>query len=230
MKTKARQLCPPNKLIIILLGLFLIEPAGRGQEKININTASADELRQLPGIGSVIARRIIDYREKNGPFRKPEDLSLIFGIGPKKYSACQDLITVEAGKGEETGGERRSPPAKKSGKININKATQLELEQLPGIGPVKGLRIIEYRESHGGFKRLEELMEVYGIGPKTFASMKERITLYDRFEIPAPPRTETLPSGPITLKCWKCKKNFRIEAAQSRGTCPYCGASWELKQ
>lgn len=61
--------------------------------------------------------------------------------------------------------------------ININTATQSELESLPGIGPVLAQRIIEYRQAHGPFTRLEDLLNVPGIGPKTFERIKDLITL-----------------------------------------------------
>ena len=63
--------------------------------KININTASAEELIDLPGIGEVLAGRIIAYREKHGPFKKISDIDKVSGIGPAKYEAIKDLITVE---------------------------------------------------------------------------------------------------------------------------------------
>jgi len=65
------------------------------KSRININTAPADELEKLPGIGKGLAERIIDHREKFGPFRKPEHLIIVRGISDKRFRALQDLITVE---------------------------------------------------------------------------------------------------------------------------------------
>lgn len=60
-------------------------------------------------------------------------------------------------------------------RININTATLEELDKLPRIGPAIGKRIIAFREEHGGFKAPEELMNVSGIGEKTFARLKDLI-------------------------------------------------------
>ena len=61
------------------------------------------------------------------------------------------------------------------GKINLNSATESELQTLPGIGPSKALAILEYRETNGSFKTIEDLMEISGIGEKTFEKLKEHI-------------------------------------------------------
>jgi competence protein ComEA len=61
--------------------------------------------------------------------------------------------------------------------ININTATQAELETLPRIGPAMAARIIEYRTAHGLFKRTEDNMNVKGIGPATYAQIKDLITV-----------------------------------------------------
>ncbi|HHX64389.1 MAG TPA: ComEA family DNA-binding protein [Chloroflexi bacterium] len=64
------------------------------------------------------------------------------------------------------------------GVVNINTATAVELETLPGIGPAYAQRIIEYREAHGPFVGPEAIMDVSGIGPATFERIKDRITTY----------------------------------------------------
>lgn len=62
-------------------------------------------------------------------------------------------------------------------KVNINTATEMELQALPGIGEKKALQIINYRKENGSFSAIEELMEVSGIGQKTFDTLKESITV-----------------------------------------------------
>ena len=62
--------------------------------KVNINTASVEQLDTLPGVGESTAQKIIADREANGPFSSPEDLKRVSGIGDKKYAELADLITV----------------------------------------------------------------------------------------------------------------------------------------
>lgn len=61
---------------------------------VNINTADADTLTALPGIGRVLAERIVAYRRQNGSFRAIEEITNVEGIGEKKAEAILDLITV----------------------------------------------------------------------------------------------------------------------------------------
>jgi competence protein ComEA len=61
--------------------------------------------------------------------------------------------------------------------VNLNTANQAQLEALPGIGPKVALRIIEFRQKNGGFKKVEDLMNVKGIGEKSFLKLKAHITL-----------------------------------------------------
>jgi competence protein ComEA len=78
---------------------------------------------------------------------------------------------VSAGENSE------NPSSAPSGPININTATQAELETLPGIGPALATRIIDYREANGPFATIEAIQNVSGIGPATFENLKELITV-----------------------------------------------------
>ena len=61
--------------------------------------------------------------------------------------------------------------------VSINRASQVELESLPGVGPTLAGRMVDWRTANGGFKRKEDLLKVTGIGQKLFASMKDKLTL-----------------------------------------------------
>ena len=63
--------------------------------KINLNKATVEELSQLKGIGMKYAERIVEFRDKNGPFKQVEDLLKVQGIGPKTLEKNKDRITVE---------------------------------------------------------------------------------------------------------------------------------------
>ena len=86
-------------LILTLVFLAVLSfPVGAGEKaaakKININTASSIELQKLPQIGEKVAQRIIDFREKNGKFKRIEELMKVKGIGEKTFEKLRDQITV----------------------------------------------------------------------------------------------------------------------------------------
>ena len=62
--------------------------------KININTARADQLQMLPGIGASLAGRIVDYRKDNGPFKALEDLEDVDGLTAKRFGRIKELIEL----------------------------------------------------------------------------------------------------------------------------------------
>ena len=74
--------------------------------------------------------------------------------------------------------ESQTPAAAKAAAVvNLNTANAAQLEALPGIGPKTAARIVEYRQKNGGFKKIEELMNVRGVGEKSFLKLKHFITV-----------------------------------------------------
>jgi competence protein ComEA len=85
---------------------------------------------------------------------------------------------------------RPAPAAAKSralatAPVNLNTATQEQLESLPGIGAKAAERILEYRQKNGNFKKVEDLMNVKGIGEKSFLKLKPLLTVTDKKTDPA---------------------------------------------
>ncbi len=153
------------------------EPKAKS-EKVNLNTADAAELEELPGIGPAHAKAIIADR----PFKSVDDLERVKGLGKARIDELKDLVTVAApaakaaakGTSKTAGATTKDMPKAKAGaKINLNTASKEELDDLPGIGPVLSERIIEARP----FKTIEDVMKVKGIKDGEFAKIKDMITV-----------------------------------------------------
>ena len=84
-------------LIIMIVVSICLAPllSAKEMQKININEASIKELTKLKRIGPKIAKRIVEYRDKHGPFLLPRDIMEVKGIGPKTFELNKDMITVE---------------------------------------------------------------------------------------------------------------------------------------
>jgi len=135
--------------------------------RLEINRASIEEFDLLPGIGIKTAEAIVQYRMDHGPFKRVEEIQEVPGLGIKTFERIKDFIYVE--------GDFKAEG--KPVRINLNTATLEELASLPGIGEKIAQRILEYREKRGSFKNLEEIMEVSGVGRKTFEEIKDYLIL-----------------------------------------------------
>ncbi len=71
-------------------------PPAKAISKVNLNRASADELQVLPGIGPVLAQRMVDWRKAHGRYRTVDDLQEVKGIGKKRLEQLRPLVTVKA--------------------------------------------------------------------------------------------------------------------------------------
>lgn len=87
----------------------------------------------------------------------------------------QDTAASSSAKATDDKQTTASQPV--SGTININTANLAQLDSLPGIGPVYAQRIIDYRNSHGGFKSIDEIKNIKGIGDVTFGKFKDKTTI-----------------------------------------------------
>src|SRR2546422_10327423 len=93
-------------------------------------------------------------------------------------AASKPAAGAKSGKSGAAGQSGRSTKkAALTGKINLNSATVQDLTKLPRIGEKVAQRIVDYRQKHGGFKKPEELMNVKGIGEKTFDKMREHLSI-----------------------------------------------------
>lgn len=160
-------------------------------ETIDPNTASEEELDRLPGVGASKAARIVQDREQNGPFARPEDLARVPGLGARSVERLRPHLRVassgsrlpagEAGFGASpraVGSAENGTPDPVSGveTIDLNRATAIELQKLPGIGPVTAGRIVAFRNENGRFAEVEELIAVPGVGPRTLARIAPLVT------------------------------------------------------
>lgn len=141
---------------------------------IDLNTAGNMQLQLLKGIGDTKAEAIVAYRQANGPFSKKEDIMKVPGIGPSTYEKIKDRLELSCDTNQSVT-ETVRPDEK--GLIDINRASQKELETIPGIGPVKARSIIDYRQQNGDFQDIADLILVTGIGEKTLEIMKPMITI-----------------------------------------------------
>ncbi len=83
-----------NALRALLFALCLATAPVTAADLVDLNTATVQELTQLPNIGPSRAQDIVDYREANGPFATVEDLDKVKGIGPKILDGVRSLVTV----------------------------------------------------------------------------------------------------------------------------------------
>ncbi|MFN0123968.1 MAG: ComEA family DNA-binding protein [Blastocatellia bacterium] len=79
---------------VAILSLCLSGIPVSGQERLSINQATAEQLQRLPGIGVVLARRMVEHREKHGPYKRPQDVLIVARMSPKLLRRILPLIHI----------------------------------------------------------------------------------------------------------------------------------------
>jgi competence protein ComEA len=183
-----------NRRLVVLVFLFV---AAVGAILISLNSAkpyqTADAVEAVDQPPAQLIQTPTIFVHVVGEVANPGIYSVdaggrvfdaIFAAGGFTEFADQASVNLarEVSDGEQvliltTGQAVAAGSAKSSQLISLNRASQAEFEQLPGVGPTLAGRMLDWRIANGGFKKKEDLMKVSGIGQKLFASMKDLVTL-----------------------------------------------------
>lgn len=138
-------------------GVYRMEAGSRIQDAVT-RAGGASARADLAGLN--LAAKVADAQQIIVPRRAP--------AGTAAGTGSTATAPAAAGAGA---------PAGAAGPVNLNSAGIEQLETLDGVGPVTARKILEYRAAHGGFRSIEDLAQVPGIGPKRLAAIKPRVTL-----------------------------------------------------
>lgn len=159
--------------------------------RIELNGASADELKKLPGIGEKLSSRIVKFGKSKGGYKSVDELQKVYGLSPEVFENIKGQLYVDlkpipvveklvdkAEKNEDPEGDsyitakvsKREIPKLKA--INLNDADFDMLEALPGIGKKLAGRILSYKKLLGHFYEVDQLRNVYGFSEENFNRAK----------------------------------------------------------
>ena len=160
-------------------------------ERIDADSANPAELARLPRVGLGLAKRIVADREAHGAFGGLAGLDRVAGVGPGLLRTLEPFLTFSGAQPASLppsagGGTTFAPPppwgvsAPQSGSagpaLNLNRATVVDLEALPGIGPSLARRLVADREARGPFATVQTLDRIPGIGPALVARLGTLVT------------------------------------------------------
>lgn len=140
------------------------------------NTVSVEDAIKL-GFSKKTAQTLDNYRNKGGKFKSKEDLKKLYGVSEKLFSKLESYILIEVKQNEEVA--KAAPKFEKpsSKQIDINTADSTQFLSLPMIGPAMTKRILKFRNSLGGFYKVEQLREVYGMQDSVFTLIEHRLVI-----------------------------------------------------
>ena len=150
-------------ILIFIGGVYLLRPQSEQNNNSQVINQQNERIVNLEKTISQLTEKINELTDQNNQIAENINNGKVAGVSDSKSVKT----TTQATSGQ-------SQP---QGKININTANLSELDSLSGIGPIYGQRIIDYRNSNNGFKSIEEIKNVKGIGDKTFEKFKDQISI-----------------------------------------------------
>ena len=160
------QLIVVGLLVLIFIGgVYILRPRNEQNNNSQIISEQNDRITNLEKTIIQLAEKLNQLTDQNNQIAQNINTGKIAGVSTAKSQTNAAPVTVNA---------QSTPP---QGKININTADLAQLDSLSGIGPTYAQRIIDYRNSNGGFKLIDEIKNVKGIGDKTFEKFKDQISI-----------------------------------------------------
>lgn len=151
-------------------------------ERLDVNRVDAVELARLPGVGPALSGRIVAFRDTRGWIHAVDELLDVSGIGATTLERLRPHLQVGPPPAgwtpprdfPESGG---SGAGSGSSPMRLNDAGAAELERLPGIGPILAARIVQSRNTHGSFTKVEDLARVPGVGPALLERLRPLVVI-----------------------------------------------------
>jgi competence ComEA-like helix-hairpin-helix protein len=168
---------------------------------LDLNKATSDELQELPGVGEVTAKKIIDGR----PYSSVDDLAKA-GVPARVINSIRSKVRVGEAVAAKSKSGRATEANAKSEKVNLNTADAGALEALPGIGPAHAKAIIAARP----FKSVDDLAKVRGVGKSRFDVLKDLVTIEAPAAKGAASKTTRKTAGTTTKEMPKLKPGEKI--------------------
>lgn len=214
-------------ILVVAAGLFISRSAGLPESTafsfpgkavvsereeapilLDINIADSNQWVSLKGIGPVLARRILNYREMMGGFSSIDQVANVYGLRPEVFDEIKSHMYTSSATIPTSAYKAVSAPQRKDfssmERLDINVAQASDFEQLPGIGKVLSQRIINYRKALGGFEDSEQIGKVFNLDPEVFARIEPYLYV-ETSTVPAellaknkkklPPTSTPYPSG-----------------------------------
>jgi competence protein ComEA len=130
-----------------------------------------------PGVYRIPAWGRLDLAvERAGGAKRSADLEGV-NLAAKVADGQQIVVPRRGVAAESAGGEASAGGAGQAGPISLNTATADQLDELDGVGPATAEKILAWRKEHGGFRSVEDLKQISGIGPKRFEALKDKVRM-----------------------------------------------------